>query len=147
MTILPPTPLQLALAHPLDERPYNLLRYVRTDAAGTHLYRVYNENGDVLMFEAGPYVALGEAQKAHPAGCWYCESSDQPFEWHRDHVIASFHGGRNELHNFVIACADHNTKKGATSIVEFDAAAARRYMEALHAHVALVARTFAALRP
>ncbi len=94
MTILPPTPLQLALAHPLDERPYNLLRYVRTDAAGTHLYRVYNENGDVLMFEAGPYVALGEAQKAHPAGCWYCESSDQPFKWHRDHVIASVKGAK-----------------------------------------------------
>lgn len=140
MPIEPLTPHQVIFAHPIDEAPYNLLRYVGTDLGGTHLYAVHDLSGKPVKPHAGAYEALKIAQEISPARCWYCPPETPLPEHHRDHVIPRAHDGRNELHNLVIACPAHNTSKRELSIMDCHPYAGRRYMEALHAHISRVAK-------
>jgi len=138
MPLSPIDPLQLLFAHPLDEPPYNLLRYKRTDSQGVHLYDVYALDGTHLG-EGGALKAIQLAHRNHPGICWYCDPGVTLGEAHRDHVRPRASEGGNDLHNIVIACPDHNCAKSDLPIAAFDVRGATKYLDALHDHLSRIA--------
>lgn len=139
MSISPMDRLQLLFARPLDEPPYNLLRYKRTDAQGVHLYDVYALDGRHLG-EGGALKAIQLAHREHPGECWYCDTGIPISSVHRDHVKPRASKGGNDLHNIVIACPKHNCAKSNMPIAAFDAHGATKYLDVLHDHLSRVAR-------
>jgi hypothetical protein len=119
--------------HPLNDEPYSLLEYVRTDGHGTPLYRVKGSKDS----ECGAYEALGKAFRLKGGSCFYCDKhfKPQPLDErtaHRDHVLPIRNGGEDWLHNLVIACAHCGRAKKADDIFDFRPSAAKRYHRALH---------------
>jgi len=124
---------QLVAAHPLREKPYHCIRFVR---AGPHgpLYRVTGDDR-----ELGAREALKTAFERQGAHCFHCR------HWHppqplsercsRDHVRPRSDGGGNHLHNLVITCVACNKRKGNRALVEFKVERGTAYLRALDEHI------------
>lgn len=136
------TPLQHIFAHPIDKHPYNLLYYSHTDGNDCHIYDVYDTDGNVRM-QAGALNALRQANRLAPTSCWYCNDGLVPAEVHRDHVEPRAKNGENDLHNILISCPDHNTRKADHSIAAFNEDGATRYLTAMHRHLHEISKIFA----
>jgi hypothetical protein len=119
--------------HPLNEEPYSLLEYARTDGNGIALYRVKGCGSA----EWGAYEALGKAFRLKGGSCFYCGKRFKPQSFdkriaHRDHVVALHNGGKDALHNLVVACFHCGSAKKTEDIFDFRPSAAKRYHQALH---------------
>lgn len=125
----------LVASHPIRKKPYNAIKYVRTDQAGTPLYRVAKD-----LREIGASEALKTAFERFGAHCFHCKTwmPAQPMSQSctRDHVRPKMDGGRGYLHNLVFACGECNRRKGGKGIVSFDVERGVEYMSALEAHLA-----------
>ena len=125
----------LVASHPIRKKPYNAIKYVRTDHAGTPLYRVAKD-----LREIGASEALKTAFERFGAHCFHCKTwmPAQPMSQSctRDHVRPKKDGGRGYLHNLVFACGECNRRKGGKGIISFDFERGAEYMSALEAHLA-----------
>lgn len=139
MKLEPPTPLQLLFAHPLDELPYNLLRYRRTDVNGAHIYEVFDTDG-VSQGVGKALNALKLAVRVGGGQCFYCPPTKRQKPLQRDHVEPIALQGVDDLFNLVLACEAHNSRKGATPMAKFNRAATALYMTALHSHLTRIGR-------
>jgi len=126
--------LQTIAAHPLRHGPYNAIKFVRLNHHGKPLYRVGKS-----AKELGAAAALRAAFKEHGAQCFHCNKIMEPqalsYDCTRDHVRPKKDGGREYLHNLVIACGSCNRSKGASDIVTFRPKAGRKFLRALDAHL------------
>ena len=127
--------------HPVAGPPYNRLRYLGSDYNGVHIYQACDANGRYLG-DFGALNALKAAHRADPEAsrCWYCEALDikstsPSLTFHCDHVVPTSEGGCDDLHNLVIACADHNSDKRDRSMTSFNEAAAAKWLRVLHDHL------------
>jgi hypothetical protein len=134
--------LQLIFAHPLNEKPYNQLRYKKTNHHGIHLYEVFDQTGQITGDVCGPYKALWKALKIHGGKCFYNKCTipqilDNP---HRDHLNPN---GNDELHNLVISCGNCNVTKSNGPIVQFDGQASLGYLLSLQDRLTQLGKAFA----
>jgi hypothetical protein len=127
---------RVVAAHPLRERPYSLLEFTRVDGQGTALYVVGSDPK-----ESGAGEALRRAFEQHGAHCFHCKKWLPPQklsqQCNRDHVRAKKEGGRDHLHNLVLACGECNRRKGASDIVAFKAECGAEYLAAMERHLTL----------
>jgi 5-methylcytosine-specific restriction endonuclease McrA len=122
--------------HPIRKKPYLLLQFVRQDDKGVAIYEVRGSNRPARK----AFAALGDAFAMAGGSCFYCGKHFKPQRLdkrivHRDHVVPTSNGGTDHLHNLVIACAHCGSAKRADYIFDFRPSAARRYYEALSAHL------------
>ncbi len=124
---------QVLSAHPVDASPYNRIIYVRSHNNGTPLYRVQNDTRDV-----GADEALREALRRFGGSCFYCGQEMSRALSHdatRDHLRPKHSGGRNILHNLVLACGKCNRDKGGKPLSEYHQQKSSEYLTALDEHL------------
>jgi 5-methylcytosine-specific restriction endonuclease McrA len=124
-------------AHPLSGPPYDKIEFVRLNQHRVPLYRVA---GCSNVPESAPQ-ALRRAFAKYGGKCFYCPTKFRPHslaerEAHRDHVLATSKGGRDLLHNLVIACRKCGRDKADDLIHDFKPKAAKAYLAALQNHIA-----------
>jgi 5-methylcytosine-specific restriction endonuclease McrA len=121
-------------AHPLTDPLYTKLHFRRVDGQGTPLYRVEESDKDV-----GAAEALRIAFERYGGTCFHCGEALKPQPLSqgctRDHVRPRRDGGRDWLHNLVLACGTCNRKKGAKDIVAFNPESGKEYLKALEEHL------------
>ena len=121
-------------AHPLREKPYNAIRFTRCDGNGTPLYIVGKDKK-----ELGAGAALKLAFESWGGHCFHCKRWMRPqplaHQCTRDHLRARRDGGRDYLHNLVLACGECNRSKGGAHLVDYRAAAGAEYLNALDVHL------------
>ena len=126
--------MALLAAHPLQEEPYNAIRFVRVDGFGTPIYRV----GDDPK-EMGPPNALKAAFAMFGGRCFHCKKSmaaqSLSYDCTRDHLKPRKDGGERYLHNLVLACGSCNRGKGGADLISFNVERGAEYMAALEAHL------------
>lgn len=125
--------LKRLLAHPIEQKPYNAIRFKRLDGQGTPLYRISGVEG-----EFGAKEALKRAFAQHGAHCFHCEKFHPPSDlgdMTRDHVLPCVANGSDFLHNLLFACKPCNTRKGRKGIAAFKLEKAEAYLDALNRHL------------
>ncbi len=125
----------LIAAHPIRKKPYNSIKFARIDGCGTPLYRIAGGAREV-----GAAEALRSAFERFGAHCFHCGAwmAPQPFSaaCTRDHLRPKKDGGRDHLHNLVLACGPCNRRKGGADLISFSVEKASEYMRALEVHLA-----------
>ena len=125
--------LKQLLAHPIDEKPYNAIRFSRFDGQGTPLYRLRKIEG-----EFGAKEALKRAFALHGAHCFHCRmhfERDKLGGMTRDHVLPHVAKGSDFLHNLLFACKPCNNGKGSKGFAAFKPERAEAYLDALNRHL------------
>ena len=121
-------------AHPLAKKPYNAIKFARTDGNGVPLYRVGKTGQDL-----GAAAALKSAFELFGGHCFHCKiwMPPQPLshDCTRDHLRPRKDGGKDYLHNLVFACGPCNRAKGGSDLISFRAEVGAEYMKALDAHL------------
>ena len=126
---------RIVAAHPLsDRKPYDQIRFVRVDGQGTPLYAVGTDKR-----ATGAYEALRTAAKQFGGECFHCGKRMEPQvlsqSFTRDHLLPKCEGGRDFLHNLVLACGKCNKSKGGSDLVSYRPKKGREYLRALDAHL------------
>jgi 5-methylcytosine-specific restriction endonuclease McrA len=87
----------------------------------------------------GAAAALQTAVRQFGGECFYCNVTMAPHtaaqKPTRDHVRPKRNGGRDFLHNLVLACDSCNRSKGCIDLVRFRPEDAAEYMKALDEHL------------
>lgn len=124
----------LLAAHPIRKKPYNAIRFVRTDGNGRPLFRVAKDPQ-----ELGAAAALKRAFETYGGHCFHCRAwmPAQPLsqDCTRDHLRPRCDGGADYLHNLVLACGPCNRAKGRRDAISFNVEASTEYLKALDAHL------------
>lgn len=130
MSLLP----KVLAGHPLPKKPYNAIKFVRTNGAGIPLYTVGRDKR-----EFGAASALKTAFELYGGHCFHCKTwmPPQPLshDCTRDHLRPRKDGGGNYLHNLVFACRACNRTKGGSDLITFRAEVGVEYMKVLDAHL------------
>lgn len=116
-----------AAKHCLEQTPYRMIVYARSDGNGTPLYLVAGSNSPAI----GAERALREAHKRHRGECFYCRQTIADEHFTIDHVEPETLGGRAHLQNLVIAHKACNLAKGYKVIEAFKPEAGREWLSAL----------------
>ncbi|MBA3512413.1 HNH endonuclease signature motif containing protein [Sphingomonas sp.] len=121
-------------AHPLEKKPYNAIKFARVDGNDTPLYTVGKSKK-----ELGAAAALRSAFQQFGGHCFHCKQWMPPerlsHDRTRDHVRAKHNGGRDFLHNLVLACGPCNRSKGGADLISFRPEIGSEYMKALDEHL------------
>lgn len=129
-----PSLIELVAAHPIRQKPYDAIAFVRFDGNGVPLYRVAGETRD-----KGALEALKAAMRLYGGHCFHCGAfmPPQPMSHAatRDHVRPRQSGGLNLLHNLVFACGPCNRLKGAKELPSFSVERSVDYLRALDEHL------------
>ena len=124
---------RILAAHPLAEKPYDAIEFVRVDGNGTPLYRVGKNK------ERGAAEALRLAFQQFGARCFHCRKPMPPqplsHDCTRDHLRPRQDGGLDYLHNLVFACGKCNRQKGGSDLISFSPEVGSEYLKALDEHL------------
>ncbi len=130
-----PSLAALIAAHPLQTKPYNAIKFCRTNRAGVALYRVTGDDREMAAKRA-----LKTAFERYGAHCFHCRKWMPPqslsHQCTRDHLHPKVAGGGDKLHNLVFACGNCNRAKGRADLIGFNVETGSAYMLALAQHVA-----------
>jgi 5-methylcytosine-specific restriction endonuclease McrA len=126
---------RIVAAHPLADRtPHNAIRFARVDGNGTALYTVAK-----FKKEVGAAEALRTAFEQFGGHCFHCKVWMPPqqlsHDCTRDHLRPKRDGGRDYLHNLVLACGPCNRTKGGNDLISFRAEVGIEYLKALDEHL------------
>lgn len=116
-----------AARHCLEQPPYRMVVFARSDGNDTPLYFVAGSSEGPL----GAEKALRAAFKRHGGVCFYCKKEVAESDFTIDHVEPEALGGKPHLQNLVIAHKTCNLAKGHRIIEAYKADAGREWLNAL----------------
>lgn len=123
--------LENATRHCLEQTPYRMLVYIRSDGNGRNLYQVAGSSAG----PKGAEKALKDAHNIHGGVCFYCHKPVKPDELTIDHADPRAVGGATDLQNLLISCRPCNVEKGCRPIEFYKPEAGREWLSAVLAQV------------
>jgi len=121
---------RILAAHPLQDKPYNEIRFERCDGNGTPLYTVGCDKKPISARKA-----LRLAAKRFGGVCFHCSQPLKAADLTNDHLRPKSDDGGDYLHNLVLACVECNRKKGKHDLVSYRPRKGREYLKALDEHL------------
>jgi hypothetical protein len=126
---------RIVAAHPLAEKlPYKAIHFAGVSGHGTPLYTVGEDTK-----KTGATTALRAAFRKFGGRCFHCNKrmppNLSPEDFSIDHLRPKRDGGKDLLHNLVLACRPCNLAKGSDDVFSFRPRGGIEYLKALDDHL------------